>query len=178
MADEDNARDVLWKMYEENVTQGRHHETQRTAVSSLILGVAAGILGLIAFDKAITAADVPLTLFLTVLALFGAMFSAKHYERFKSHMERARKYRDGLDQLLPDVDQLFPKTSAFRAELDEILAHSKKPPPTKPVKFLKYAAREKHDSLLPDRLHWYWIEFNLLISALGVLTVWAVVCPQ
>jgi hypothetical protein len=26
------SRDVLWKMYQEHCTQGRHHETQRSAV--------------------------------------------------------------------------------------------------------------------------------------------------
>jgi len=56
--------DILWKMYEENVTEGRHHETQRATVTNLVIAIAAGVLALVTFDKGITLIDLPLTIFL------------------------------------------------------------------------------------------------------------------
>src|SRR5437868_4603714 len=96
----DALRDVLWKMYEENVTEGRHHETQRATVTNLVIAIAAAVLGLVTYDKAITHLDLPLTIFLVFLGVFGAAFSSKYYERFRLHMKRAKKYRNALDKLL------------------------------------------------------------------------------
>lgn len=40
--------DYLWNMYNEHTTQGRHHETQRTAVSTVVLGLAGAVVAFIA----------------------------------------------------------------------------------------------------------------------------------
>jgi hypothetical protein len=173
---------ALWQMCADNIAQGRHHETQRTAVTNLVLAVSAGVLGLITFDKAINTADLPLTIFLIFLGSFGAVFCARHYERFDLHMARARWYRDAADQLLPDFNVVFPKTSSFAIALDKQLA-GLDTQPTKPLKALKAAGDQQnavsHRVLDHHRLHSFWIGFNLLISALGVvLTVWAVFWPQ
>jgi len=102
MGDENAAlRDVLWKMYQENCTQGRHHESQRSTVAAVFLAIAGAAIGLITFDKGILPSDLPLTIFLFFLGCFGAVFSAKQYERFSFHMERARRDRAALDALLP-----------------------------------------------------------------------------
>lgn len=101
---DDNAasRDVLWKMYQEHCTQGRHHESQRSTVISAVMAISAAVIGLVTFDKSIAgAADVPLAFLLIVLGAFGGGFAMKHYERFSLHMERARRHRDALDALLP-----------------------------------------------------------------------------
>ena len=102
MADDDieARRDVFWKMYQEHCTQGRHHETQRATVATALIAIAAAAIGIATLDKGLTRSDLPLTLFVVAIGLFGAFFSAKHYERFSLHMERARVYRDELDSLL------------------------------------------------------------------------------
>ena len=102
--EDDNApsRDVLWKMYQEHCTQGRHHETQRSTVISTLLAISAAVIGVITLDRNIVyPADLPLSVTLIFIGVFGAGFSMKHYERFSLHMERARRYRDALDALLP-----------------------------------------------------------------------------
>jgi len=142
--DEAALRDVLWKMYQEHCTQGRHHETQRSTVAGALIAIAGAVIGLVTFDKAISAPDLPLTAFLFVLGTFGAVFSAKHYERFCLHMERARQHRDELDGLLPG----------------------------KPLKRLKKQADDKNDADFPRlkdlRLNRFWMGLYVLIAALGL----------
>jgi hypothetical protein len=40
--------DILWGMYQEHTTQGRHHEVQRASMTNIIIVVAGGVLALIA----------------------------------------------------------------------------------------------------------------------------------
>jgi len=153
---EDNAalRDVLWKMYQEHCTQGRHHETQRSTVAGALIAIAGAVIGLVTFDKTVSPTDLPLTAFLFVLGAFGAVFSAKHYERFCLHMERARRHRDELDGLLP----------------------------SSPLKRLKKEADAKHNAEFPRlkdlRLNRFWTWLYVLIAMLGLaLSVVALFFP-
>ena len=95
--------DILWGMYQENTTQGRHHESQRETVTNLIITITGVLLALIALDDKLNQADLPLAIFVTLLGLWGAVFSLKHYERYLLHMSRARQYRNALDALLNDA---------------------------------------------------------------------------
>lgn len=45
--DKEVLQDILWKMFEENSTVGRHHEIQRATVTNLVIIVVAGVLGLV-----------------------------------------------------------------------------------------------------------------------------------
>src|SRR5688572_25174566 len=96
--------DIWWGLYLEHAAQGRHHEQQRTAVTSFFTALAAGVLGVITYDQCIDVTDVPLALFLVFTGLFGAFFSAKQYERFRVHMQRARTYPNALDAAVPGTD--------------------------------------------------------------------------
>lgn len=72
MADDESAvRDVLWKMYQENCTQARQHETQRSNLASPLISISAAIIGIITFDKSIATWDMPLIVLLIVVGLFG-----------------------------------------------------------------------------------------------------------
>ncbi len=146
MGDDNSAlRDVLWKMYQEHCTQGRHHETQRSTVAGALIAISGGVMGLITFDKAVTITDLPLALFLFALGGFGAVFSSKHYERFNLHMARARHHRDELDSLLPGA----------------------------PLKRLKKAADDQHNAAFPRmsvlRLNRFWLWFYVLLATVGVV---------
>jgi hypothetical protein len=146
MTDQERAalRDAHWKMYLENCAQARHHETQRSAVASAFIAIAGAVIGIITFDKALTRLDVPLTLFLVVLGAFGAVFSAKQYERTQLHTRRARGYRNACDALL-----FGSPLGAIKQKADRDNA-------------------EKFPKLSALRLHRFWIAMNLAISALGV----------
>jgi hypothetical protein len=56
---------------------------------------------------------------LLLLGAFGALFSAKHYERFSFHMERARGYRDALERFLPNTQIKAMKQAADDRTRDE-----------------------------------------------------------
>lgn len=59
-------KDILWGMYQEHCTQGRHHEGQRATMSNLLLVLSGGILGLITF-KDLSFETWPLSAFLIIL---------------------------------------------------------------------------------------------------------------
>lgn len=150
-----NLKEILVTMYEENVTQCRHHETQRSAVTSSILTIDTIIIGLITFDKAITSSDIPLSIFLFFIGLFGAGFSLKHYERYSLHLQRAREFRNKIDELFADNLILSLKIKADNE-------HEKYFP-----KFRKY------------RHHFWWIGIHLIVAAIGVtLTLIAIFFHQ
>lgn len=94
----------------ESWLHARHNETQRSAVSGAIIAISAAVVGFITRHE-LTQADLPLTLFLMFLGMFGAAFCAKHYERFSLHMEIIRESQAYLDPLLPGepLDNIFTR---------------------------------------------------------------------
>ncbi len=146
--------DVLWGLYLDHCTQCRHHESMRATVTNVFLTITAGVTGVIALDSEMNALDVPLTLFITLLGVFGAVNAAKNYERIQMHTERARSYRDALEELLP----------------------------TTRIKALKQEADRKHNANWPRlhkvRLFWLWIGIQIGVVLFGVvLTVVAIWLP-
>jgi hypothetical protein len=102
--------DVLWGLYQDSVTQGRHHESQRLGMTNAILVATAASLGLVGIDQQITPSDIPVGVFVTALGIFGGLFSLKQYERFRNHMAFAKAYRNALH-----VDGLGPVREVARA---------------------------------------------------------------
>lgn len=91
--------EILWRMYNEHVTMGRHHETQRSAMSQIILAVAGA---LVAFFGTTTSPQNKwvVALFIVLLGAFGVLFSAKPYERSKFHMGAAGLHRKELEGIV------------------------------------------------------------------------------
>jgi hypothetical protein len=152
--DESSVVDALWRMYGEHCTHVRHHETQRSSVAAAFIAIAGALVGLITYDKELTVGDLPGTIFLLGVGIFGALFCAKQWERACKHTQRARHYRNKIDQLLTGVD----------------------------IKSLKQKADEVHDREFPRlhklRLHKFWIGLYLLIALLGfVLSIIAWMFP-
>lgn len=150
MLTEKDQADLLWKVYQEHYTNARHHETQRATMVQYLL-ITGGLIGTLAAYEGVTAADRPLAVFLMVLGLFGAVFSASHYERYHRHKQRANKYRDLLDELV------FPGSPTLAR--------------------LKDMADEERIREHPwlDRavsVHWLWLGFPLLVSVLGLVLLW------
>lgn len=137
--------DILWGMYQEQCTQSRHHESQRATMTNLFIAVSAGLISLVTYDKAIDVTDLPLTIFLIPLGCFGALFSAKHYERARLHVDRGREYRAKLEEILPGT------------ELSELMGR----------------ANKHHNAEFPKvhnwHLNWFWICLHLMIALLGVI---------
>jgi hypothetical protein len=153
--DETVKKDLLLEMYKENTIQGRHHEIQRANVTSSLIAIDAVLIGLVTFDKEISRVDIPLTGLLTLLGFFGAMFVAKHYERFELHMKRAKHYRNAIDELFEG----------------------------KPIRSLKKEADAEHAEnftrIRQFRLSASSLILHLLVAALGIiLTIVAGFFPQ
>lgn len=140
--------EVCWNFYAEHCVHGRHHESQRSTVITVILGVAAAAAGIATLDDNLGGmTDVVIGLFIVFLGIFGAGFSLKHYERFNFHMERARSYRDELDALILG----------------------------RPIGRLRDEADRRHEKRFPKmrkwRLHRWWVALNISVSVVGALLI-------
>lgn len=146
MASKDET-DLYWGMYQENTAQARHHETQRQTVSSLTIGLVGVLLSLVAIDRSIAVADLPLGVFLMLLGAWGAFFSIKQYERASLHMERARHYRTALDEAVPTA-----RLTAIKQAADRI----------------NEADWPRFSRL---RLYGFWISLHAIVALVGLVVV-------
>ena len=144
--------DFLWGMYQEHTTQGRHHETQRASVTNFIIVVAGGILAFIA-NKGVTRDHWILAVFLIIIGIFGALFSAKQYERFRFHMICAGKYRVELENLLTTYYGKIREESTNEHE------------------------KTFSSFFINMRLYYFWICLHLLISILGIALLFMTLRP-
>lgn len=186
-------KDLLWGMYQENTTHGRHHETQRSTVTNAIIVLAGALIALVTFDKALNPADIPATVFLIGLGVFGAVFSAQHYAKYSRHMARARQYRNALDTLLPNLED----AADLAKQVDEVYDKGKtlkrkrkrpvRPRRTGILAALKSAGDEAYEQsyyarlgeITPGGLHALWVALHSLVALLGgVLTVLVLSYPQ
>jgi hypothetical protein len=137
--------EILWNLYKDNIEQGRLHEGFRATMLQINLALAAAVITLISSDK-IVFVRWPLSVFLIGLGIFGALFSAKQYERFELHMNRARAYRGELEaRLTPPVGIGKLKSTADAA------------------------TQSKHSFLFGRRLHSFWLGAHLLVLLLGLI---------
>ena len=159
--EKENVKDVLLSLMEEHYRQIRHYDTQRSTVSNLLVIIAAAVLAFVTYDKALTHSDLPLTILLFVVGLFGASFCMKYFERATLHANRFRKYQEKLDEVVFDSKLI----QILRDETDQ--QHAKQFP-----------------KLTKGRLSWakvsrLWIIFHLLLALLGfILSILIIFGPQ
>ena len=137
-------KDILFALYSENVTQCRHHESQRATVTSSIIAIDTIIIGLITFDKVINYTDIPLSVLLVILGIFGATFTLKHYERYSLCVERLRQYRKELDEQFAGNE-----ISRLRNIADEI-------------------HRKRFPNLIKYTHHKFWIFLHIIIIGIAL----------
>ncbi len=142
MADE---TDVLIGLYEKSVEMALHYQNQRSTMASLIFTICAGVLGLITLDNGITIIDLPLTVFLSILGLFGAVFSVKQDERFAHYLAYASSYRDVLNDRFPSV--------ALGDRINDVESESKR----------------KHPRFFRLKVWWLWCGLHLIVASIGVI---------
>lgn len=137
--------EVLLRMWQEQRTQGRQSENHR-AIVTIVVAIGAGcgltysVLG--HHDRNVLAGVAAAVCF---AGLFGALMSAKYFERFKMHMDGAQALRRRLDELYP----------ALRLEEDWL------------------TNRVQHEGnyrvLSRIRLEHLWVAAHLTIAAVGLL---------
>jgi hypothetical protein len=134
--------ELLLKIYEDQASQCRHHESQRTSAVNIILAIGAAVIGLSGLSD-LSPAFIPAAIFLIILGIFGALFARKHYERFKYHTMQAGKYWSKIEQLRPG------------AVVDLTADHEKH--------------RKRFRFIGASSLNWFWTALPLLVSLIGVL---------
>jgi ABC-type uncharacterized transport system fused permease/ATPase subunit len=91
------------KMREEQTVSARHHENQRSSVTTIFASLAIAILTVISAvwqRDGLGASLLPLTLGLTVVGLVGLRIAVKLFERSMLHLSLAEAYIDSLHVLL------------------------------------------------------------------------------
>ncbi len=99
----DNELEMLWRLYKDDRDFARHHEMQRTNGSSLVIAISGGLIAFISLDKSINPTDMPASILLIALGIFGIVFTQKHYERTRLHLYRAYEYFHEIDKRIPEV---------------------------------------------------------------------------
>lgn len=129
--------------WNEHREQFRQSETQRATLTNFLLVITAGLSGLIVQQK-FSGPSIASAVLITVIGVYGAISSAKYYERAQYHIMQAR----ALTRTLEDIGAL-PDTLAIETFRDE---HYR----TYPV-------------LHRIRLHWLWTGLHACVAAYGVV---------
>lgn len=130
---------MFWKEHREQLRQS---ETQRSTLTNFLLVVTAGLSALIVQQK-FSAGAIPLSIFISLLGIYGALTVAKYYERATYHLSQAR----ALTATLASLGTLGPES-----ELDE--------------------RRAEHYRQFPRlhrlRLHHLWVSLHLGVTLYGL----------
>lgn len=162
----------LQSYYDEHAAQARKHEEQRERVTNIVLSIAGLLVGLVTFANLqlwslIAAGSVSL------LGLYGFLFSGKHYERFKFHTAILQAVRKEIERTPNDPDYGKASLSSLRES-----ATNKHYQEFVWPKFsgTNDKAQETATSWIArQRLHVFWEAVHLLIVVIGLALCIAVV---
>jgi hypothetical protein len=93
---------ALIELYKENTAHGRHTESQRQLVTTILVtfvGAILGLLGTRSFDIYL----LPLAVFIIPVGVFGKAIVAKLKERFEYHMAMAKAFRTEIETQCPSA---------------------------------------------------------------------------
>jgi hypothetical protein len=97
------SHEVLLQFWREQRDQARQSENQRAAMTNIVLIVAAAAVGFVVREGITDRANLPVTIGLAFLGLYGALASAKYRERQAMHLHEAKLMRRRLDALYPEL---------------------------------------------------------------------------
>jgi len=93
----DDQSELYWRYLKDNLDHSRHHESMRATMTNIVLSIAGVGFSVAGFDKCLSISDLPILIFIFLLGVFGALFTAKQTERASLHYQRARELRDAID---------------------------------------------------------------------------------
>ena len=139
-------KDVLLAAYKEHADDVRQNENHRERMTTLIIAIGAGALGLAA--ARVDGMSISLLgVVLVVLGLYGAVFSFKQYERSRRHAAVLQNITDRLVEL-------YPQTQLTK---------------------IREEAHTRHAANFPGmerlRLYHLWIGLPLMVSVVGVVLI-------
>lgn len=142
-------KEILLAIYQEYLTRCRHHENLRATITSSLIGIDAITVGIITHDKELNFSDIPLTVLIILLGIFGLIFTLSHSERYLQYSERSRQYITTLDKIY--TNGLIEKgKNEAKANIQVKLKNGK-------LNFPKYL-----------RHHFLWSVIHLFIVIMGI----------
>ena len=141
--------DVVWQLVKDNFDQARAHESYRANIATLVITLTGILVGTLSVNLG-PGHHWVIYLAMTVLGFYGALASAKHYERFRMHVAIAQHFLSKLKDvgvLTIDVNDEFKKFQKAR---------------TWP-----------HSALASLSLNWLWTGFPAAVGLTGLgLLLW------
>jgi|GEM_PF-1253674 len=164
--------EVLIKMYDEHASQARQHEDQREKMTNFIL-IVTGVLVSFVTGAKFASYTLPASGLLIALGIFGALFSLKHYERFRFHASVMGAYRHEIDNEVR-FSSAAGSTARTLIKIRKCAErnHVAQYPKTigglgrwwSPGSWLRYF-------LGASSLHWFWAGIPLLAAVIGIVGV-------
>lgn len=138
--------EVLWQLIKDNFEQARAHETYRADISKLVITLVGILVGTLSVTGATARQQMLVWFAVGVLGVYGAMASAKHYERNRMHVAIAQHLLEKLRQ-----------EARFTSDLN--------------VVFRDFQQNRKwtHSALASLSLNWLWTGFPALLGIGGLL---------
>ena len=137
--------DILLQMIQEQWSQARHSEDQRSTMTNYILIIAGAITAFLV-DRNLDETALPLTFFLTALGILGITMSLKFRERFYFHIQR-------IHHMTLKLDKMYPSIKIFKLYKEADLEHHSKFP-----------------RLEPFPMYSLWLAIHIAIFVIGVVT--------
>jgi hypothetical protein len=146
--------DILTTLYTEERVQARQAEDQRATLTNIIIIVVGAGLAFITnndIGRLTLAVSIPMT----IIGLYGAVSTAKYFERWFRHWNRAYAYQAQLFDLHPDINE---KLGTYELEL----VRSRRYPYEREI-------NERFPRLSALKLYRLWIGFHCAVAVGGVL---------
>lgn len=137
---------ILWNLFRERTDHARQHANQRATVTNYFLAIASALLAFAA-DDGLQLSDLPITIFMIVIGVYGGLFSKKHYLENRRHSYYAKKYKERISQYL-EADGI-DLVDIERQALEDFLLN--------------------HKQFKRGVLNRYWKGINTIIWVLGVV---------
>ena len=139
--------EFAWRLYESERDFIKHHENQRTNASSILAAISAALVVAVGSDVTDGWFKLMTAVVLTLIGIFGAVFSGKLYELIQLHANRSYRYLDVVNAHFPEVD-----VNAVKAGVKE---HQK----------------SKHPYFSSISLNKIWFRFHMLVATFGFVVI-------
>jgi hypothetical protein len=103
---------VLLELYKDNILQGRHHETQRSNITTIFFAFVGGLLGLAIKDGSVGFSNRWLFVLISAISGMGVILSYKQYERVEYHTGRARFFRRALNSPKLRIEDILDQSKS------------------------------------------------------------------
>jgi hypothetical protein len=141
-----NESEIVWQLVKDNFEQARAHEQYRANIAALVITLVGILVGTLSITGLGSHHRQIVYLAIAVLGLYGALASAKHYERFRMHVAIAQHFVDKLRELKVlsiDVNDEFRKFQTAR--------------------------KWRHSWLAALSLNWLWTGFPAALGLVGLV---------